>query len=135
MSVDYEKHIFYAGQNLQKTISEKILSNYRQEGETYFNDRDVMGLLRKYFNPNKTTSSDNIQEKDNDNADEIINELVFYEISNMVLEKKSEVNEKQNSEILDILLDTIINVSKLTNAGFAINKQYEIFISHSHRDI
>ena len=135
MSVDYEKHIFYAGQNLQKAISEKILSNYRQEGETYFNDRDAMGLLRKYFNPNKTTSSDNIQEKDNDNADEIINELVFYEISNMVLEKKSEVNKKQNSDILDIILDTIINVSKLSNVGFGINKQYEIFISHSHRDI
>ena len=87
MSVDYEKHIFYAGQNLQKAISEKILRNCRQEGETYFNDRDAMGLLRKYFNPNKTTSRDNIQEKDNDNADEIINELAFYEISNMVLEK------------------------------------------------
>ena len=87
MSVDYEKHIFYAGQNLQKAISEKILSNYRQGGETYFNDRDAMGLLRKYFNPNKTTSRDNTQEKDNDNADEIINELAFYEISNMVLEK------------------------------------------------
>lgn len=135
MSVDYEKHIFYAGQNLQKAISEKILSNYRQGGETYFNDRDAMGLLRKYFNPNKTTSRDNIQEKDNDNADEIINELVFYEISNMVLEKKSEVNKKQNSDILDIILDTIINVNKLSNVGFGINKQYEIFISHSHRDI
>lgn len=36
---------------------------------------------------------------------------------------------------MDIILDTIINVNKLSNVGFGINKQYEIFISHSHRDI
>lgn len=135
MLVDYEKQIFYAGQNLQKVISEKIYNNDRQKGERYFNDKDAMGLLRKHFDLNKTTYNDDIQETDNDNADDIINELVFYEISNIVLEKKSEVNEKQNSEILDIIMDTIINVSRLSNAGFSSNKQYEIFISHSHRDI
>lgn len=135
MLVDYEKQIFYAGQNLQKAIFEKIIKNDLQKSKMYFNDKDAMGLLRKHFDLNKTTPNYDIQETDNNDADDIINELAFYEISNIVLEKKSEVNEKQNSEVLDIILDTIINVSKLSNAGFSSNKQYEIFISHSHRDI
>ena len=85
MIVDYDKQTFYAGQNLQKVISEKILSNYRKRSELYLNDRDAMGLLRQHFDFNKTTSNNGIQKMDNDNADEVINELAFYEISNIVL--------------------------------------------------